>query len=143
MTDKKHNYDWDAMKFDPDWDDIINAFLWNETPQGGDWWSDNKFTPEGQAEFARMKRLYEEDMASMESLDWFRLTRPLWPNDEKEGPVRTVTRKEIVSGQYGIVNVDADRPTGNPRIVVSAVPTVGELTAAIETLAQIRDALEA
>ena len=62
---------------------------------------------------------------------------------EPTGPVRTVTRKEIVSGQYGIVNVDADRPTGNPRIVVSAVPTITEIRAAIATLTEIADALEA
>ena len=61
----------------------------------------------------------------------------------KPSPVRTVTttRKEIVSGQYGIVNVDANRPTGNPRIIVGAVPTPTELTAAIATLTAIRDAL--
>lgn len=66
-----------------------------------------------------------------------------WPADEEPtGPVRTVTRKEIVSGQYGIVKVDADRPTGNPRIIVSAVPTASELRAAIATLTEIADALE-
>lgn len=65
----------------------------------------------------------------------------LW-QDKPTGPVRTVTRKEIVSGQYGIVNVDADRPTGNPRIVVSAVPTAAELRAAIATLTEIAQVLE-
>ena len=40
-----------------------------------EWWVANRNTPEGQAEFARMKRLYAEDMAA------------------KEGPVRTVTKK--------------------------------------------------
>ena len=59
-----------------------------------------------------------------------------------ETPVRTVTRKEIVSGQYGLVEVYADRPTGNPRIKMSCVPLPSELRTAAATLIEIADALE-
>lgn len=149
MTNKKHGYDWEAMGLDPDEDRIIYAFEWGETPQGGYWWSDNEDTPEGKAEFARMKQLYAEDMAAMESLDWFRLTRPLWPNDEKDGPVRTVTRKEIVPGVYGHIwvdEVDGDivkiGMRNNALKKLDAVGlSSGELSELIETLTQIRDAL--
>lgn len=139
MTNKKHDYDWEAIGLDPDEDRIIYAFEWGETPQGGYWWADNEDTPEGKAEFARMKRLYAEDMAAMESLDWFRLTRPMWPNDEKEGPVRTVTKKEIVPGVYGKVVVEGEFVRMEDTIMGRA--NLGALNDAIETLTQIRDAL--
>ena len=65
-----------------------------------------------------------------------------------KSPVRTVTRKEIVPGMYGRVNV-ADTAgqwieieficeyghTGRPRL------TASDLTAAIKTLTEIRDAM--
>lgn len=79
-----------------------------------------------------------DDNWSLDGSDNWRIASPA----ETTGPVRTVTRKEIVIGQYGIVNVEADRPTGNPRIIVSAVPTPAELRAAIATLTEIADALE-
>ncbi len=85
------------------------------------WWSDNQFPP-SQAEFERMKRLYAEDMAA------------------NEGPVRTVTKKEIVPGVYGAVKVH-DPGSEYVRINVDAAMDVDELTDAIETLTQIRDAL--
>lgn len=132
MTNKKHNYDWDAMGFAPDEDGFIAAFTWSATPQGFDWWNDNEFTPEGQAEFERMKRLYAEDMAA------------------KEGPVRTVTRKEIVPGVYGCVSVSHAWPKLavaliDPNVKADHIGhanlTKAELTDAIETLTQIRDAM--
>lgn len=58
-----------------------------------------------------------------------------------EGPVRTVTRKEIVPGDYGIVKV-----TTNPHVWVSIgvfrEQTPAELRAAAATLTEIADALE-
>ena len=123
MTNKKHNYDWGAMGFNPDDGDVEFAFAWIQTPQGHQWWLDNNDTPEGQAEFARMKRLYAEDM------------------DAKEGPVRTVTKKEIVPGVYGAVEI-YDGQSGRVGIKWHGFTSRDELTAAIETLTQIRDALE-
>ena len=125
MTNKKHGYDWGAMEFDPYEYRIDFAFLWDEAPQGGKWWNDNEHTPEGQAEFARMKRLYAEDM-------------------DETGPVRTVTRKEIIPGVYGLVTVE-NRVGGCrlafPRDNFFCAENADELTEVIETLTQIRDAL--
>lgn len=59
-----------------------------------------------------------------------------------DSPVRTITRREIVSGQYGIVRVEAGRQTGNPRIFVSAVPLPTELREAARIFDEIADALE-
>lgn len=115
-------YDWEKMGFDPDEDDVELAFLWAKSPQGYNWWVINKFTPEGQDEFARMKRLYAEDMAA------------------KEGPVRTVVRKEIVPGVYGAVRIH-DPGSKYVRVNVDAAMDRDDLTDAIETLTQIRDAL--
>ena len=127
MTNKKHNYDWDAMDFDPDDGDVASTFLWYKTPQGVDWWGINAYTPEGQAEFARMNRLYAEDMAA------------------KKGPVRTVTRKEIVPGVYGKVTVHCAHGCGVDLSFPSndLVWDASELRSAAETLIQIADALEA
>ena len=131
MTSKKHNYDWDAMGFDPDDGSIIGAFEWFMTPQGHQWWSDNEFTPEGQAEFERMKRLYAEDMAA------------------KEGPVRTVTRKEVVPGVYGPIVIGYAHP--DPAIDIrfsyqdddaGVLLTPDELREAAQSLIQIADALD-
>lgn len=64
-----------------------------------------------------------------------------WP----DGPVRTVTHKEIVEGVYGIVTVDVHRN----HHVVHITPeqghqaTADELRAASATLTEIADALEA
>lgn len=95
------------------------------------------------------------------------LTRVVWYeqpggnvvwSDEKnwelvEGPVRTVTRKEIVPGEYGDILVD--RTANDGSIVLLGFKTTGgifpqcrsnftsaELTAAIATLTTIRDALD-
>ena len=54
-----------------------------------------------------------------------------------KSPVRTVTRKEIVPGVYGAVGVQE----GN-LINVAYMRTVDDLTAAIKTLTEIRDAME-
>jgi hypothetical protein len=53
-----------------------------------------------------------------------------------KSPVRTVTRKEIVPGVYGDVEV---YETG--AVSVSFMRTVEDLTAAIATLTEIRDAM--
>ena len=96
------------------------------------WWSDNQFPPD-QAEFDRMKRLYAEDMAA------------------EKGPVRTVTKKEIVPGVYGCVSVSHAWPKLavaliDPNVKADHIGhanlTKAELTDAIETLTRIRDALE-
>jgi hypothetical protein len=54
------------------------------------------------------------------------------------GPVRTVTRKEIVPGWYGIVGVSNAKTVGIP--VYSRNPV--ELRAAAATLLEIAEALE-
>ena len=54
------------------------------------------------------------------------------------GPVRTVTRKEIVPGVYGQLRV---YPDGEVRIVASTLE-VRNIRAAIATLTEIADALE-
>lgn len=54
------------------------------------------------------------------------------------GPVRTVTRLEIVPGKYGNVTVWGD---GWPS--VKGVSNIDELTDAIATLTAIRDAMQA
>lgn len=126
MTNMKHNYDWDAMEFDPDEDGINRAFLWDETPQGFAWWADNLFTYAGESEFARMKRLYADDIAA------------------DTGPVRTVTRKEIAPGVYGRVVVEHNCAGQfcfhiyRPKITWKR----DDLTDAIKTLTEIRDALD-
>lgn len=53
------------------------------------------------------------------------------------GPVRTVTRHEIVAGKYGNVTVWGD---GWPS--VKGVSNIDELTDAIQTLTAIRDAMQ-
>jgi len=55
------------------------------------------------------------------------------------GPVRTVTRKEIVPGVYGNVIVWND---GSGDVSVMNMRTATELRAAIATLTEIADALE-
>lgn len=55
-------------------------------------------------------------------------------------PVRTVTRKEIVPGVYGFVRVH-DPGSKYVRINIDAAMSVADLTQAIETLTEIRDAL--
>ena len=63
--------------------------------------------------------------------------------DEPPGPVRSVTRKEIVPGQYGIVRVFARDNEWLPLRV--EMPSLGytadELRAAAATLTEIADAL--
>lgn len=56
-------------------------------------------------------------------------------------PIRTVTRKEIVPGVYGEVKVH-DPGSKYVRINIDAAMDITSLTAAIETLTQIRDAME-
>ena len=62
------------------------------------------------------------------------------------GPVRTVTRKEIVPGVYGLVTVE-NRVGGCrlalPRDNFFCADNVDELRAAIATLTEIADAMEA
>lgn len=57
-----------------------------------------------------------------------------------QGPVREVTRKEIVPGVYGKVRVH-DPGSKYVRINVDAAMDADELTATIDTLTQIRDAM--
>lgn len=65
-------------------------------------------------------------------------------SDAKPGPVREVTRKEIVAGRYGIINVaTTDVPDGQIWIGVSTVCTTAELRAAAAHMIEIADALEA
>lgn len=60
-----------------------------------------------------------------------------WTDDpQQDSPVRTVTRKEIVPGVYGNVVVDYE---GGIRM--DTTTSADDLTAAIETLTAIRDAL--
>jgi hypothetical protein len=54
-----------------------------------------------------------------------------------QGPVRTVTRKEIVPGVYGKVQV-----FGSLNVSTELMQGAAELRAAISTLTQIADALE-
>lgn len=56
-------------------------------------------------------------------------------------PIRTVTRKEIVPGVYGNVWVDANVSGGFNVGFKSYSTTTADLTAAIETLTAIREAL--
>lgn len=60
------------------------------------------------------------------------------PSDtDPSSPVRTVTRKKIVPGNYGKVRV-----TGGMYFHVNSMSTATELRAAIKTLTEIADALE-
>jgi hypothetical protein len=61
-----------------------------------------------------------------------------------DGPVRTVTRREVVEGSYGIVRVDTHRD----QVVISIDPSAGhnptaaELKAAAAVLLELAGALE-
>ena len=57
------------------------------------------------------------------------------------GPVRTVTRKEIVPGTYGKVKVDL-YDDGSPLLRLDFPKSIAEIRAAIATLTEIADALE-
>lgn len=59
----------------------------------------------------------------------------------QDGPVRTVTRKEIVPGQYGFVKVH-DPGTKYVRINLDAAMEYHDIRAAIATLTKIADAME-
>lgn len=76
---------------------------------------------------------------------WFHETGTyLSPHDVKlvaESPIRTVTRKEIVPGVYGKVEVSL-YPDGSPCILVSFPKTATELREAAHTLTQIAEALD-
>lgn len=61
-----------------------------------------------------------------------------WSDATEVGPVRTVTRHEIVPGKYGNVTVWGD---GWPS--VKGVSNIDELTDATTTLTTIRDAIQA
>ena len=65
---------------------------------------------------------------------------PLTHSTTPHSPVRTVTRKEIVPGQYGLVTID----DGAVRMDywLPDEDDIADLTAAINTLTEIRDALE-
>lgn len=56
------------------------------------------------------------------------------------GPVRTVTKREIVPGRYG--SVDVSRAGDEVGVYMTGMITHAELTAAIATLTEIRDAME-
>lgn len=60
-------------------------------------------------------------------------------SDWQEGPIRTVTRREIVEGQYGIVHVTV---SGNVEIEEKDGYTPEELREAAHTLNQIAEYLE-
>ena len=65
-----------------------------------------------------------------------------WPADDAPtGPVRTVTRKEIVPGVYGAVRVD-QTCYGKVAKLSLQCANIAELRAAIATLTEIADALE-
>lgn len=57
--------------------------------------------------------------------------------EEPAGPVRTVTRKEIVPGTYGRVRI-----TNGGYVHVNSMKDAAELRAAIATLTEIADAME-
>lgn len=61
---------------------------------------------------------------------------------QSAGPVRTVTRKEIVQGTYGSIYVSDNNADGVRVTFPSSRLSVDELTAAIDTLTSIRDALK-
>jgi len=69
---------------------------------------------------------------------------PAAPKPSATGPVRTVTRKEIVPGVYGKIEVESR--VGGVRIEMQEQfycdQNVAELRAAIATLTEIADALE-
>ena len=58
------------------------------------------------------------------------------------GPVRTVTRKEIVEGQYGMVLVDVHKDQVVVVVKPWHQPSPAELRAAAEVFTQLADALE-
>lgn len=64
--------------------------------------------------------------------------------DAPTGPVRTVTRKEIVPGKFGLVRVIEGHPDGMHVDLVRSLTLTDdtELRAAIATLTEIADALE-
>lgn len=66
-----------------------------------------------------------------------------WPT-ETTGPVRTVTRKEIVPGKFGLVRVIEGYPDGMHVDLVRSLTLTdpAELRVAIATLTEIADALE-
>lgn len=86
---------------------------------------------------------YYEGYDHVDSLsDW-----PHWRiiSRANQGPVREVTRKEIVPGVYGQIRV-YDEPCEKGHVCLGSVKvsyhwTVDELTAALDTLTQIRAAL--
>lgn len=57
-------------------------------------------------------------------------------------PVRTVTRKEIVPGVYGCVAVSDETADGVRVKLEVARMSASDLTAAIQTLTEIRDAMQ-
>ena len=67
-----------------------------------------------------------------------------------KSPVRTVTRKEIVPGVYGRICIDKSEDTEKVALCFTgqyaptgvSVLTASDLTAAIATLTEIRDAME-
>lgn len=61
--------------------------------------------------------------------------------DAPTGPVRTVTKREIVFGQYGAITVEWDG-LYDASVLVGRVYGATELRAAIATLTEIADALE-
>lgn len=73
------------------------------------------------------------DAGQITNITRFRVIR----DEPKAGPVRTVTKREIVPGQYGAVVVD-----DYGWITVGNMKIPEHITAAIETLTQIRDALK-
>lgn len=69
-----------------------------------------------------------------------------WPASDfvRLGPVRTVTRKEIVGGAYGDVTVGEVGPSGErvPICIPNRFYSAKEIRAAIATLLEIAEALE-
>lgn len=64
--------------------------------------------------------------------------------EESDGPVRTVTRKEIVGGTYGDVMVGDVGPSAErvPICIPNRFYSADEIRAAIATLTEIAEALE-
>lgn len=58
------------------------------------------------------------------------------------GPVRTITRKEVVSGVYGAVTVRGVNDAGVGLVFCAARLSTAELRDAIATLSEIADAME-
>lgn len=102
---------------------------------GGDWVDTHPFAcPNGYTYKVDGGYLADDSEGSWDIIaEW--ADEPASP--EHVSPVRTVTRKEIVPGNYGKVRV-----TAGMYVHVNSMSTAAELRAAIATLTEIADALE-